>query len=113
MSSNDWCMQLSQEITIHDPDRQLTDYINAAFTGLWVNTHEPDEAEREISQLATRKKWKAAVWDVASGVRLIDSKGVATQADSGAGDPLAALRALPALADAARRCLSCTTSTGS
>ena len=27
---------------------QLRDYINAAFTGLWVQTYEPDEAERGI-----------------------------------------------------------------
>jgi hypothetical protein len=78
----------------------LTDYIHAAFTGLWVNTHEPDEAEREIILLATSKKWKAAIWDVANGVRMIDSAGVVSQTDTGAGDPLTALRALPALADA-------------
>jgi hypothetical protein len=40
---------------------QLTDYVNAAFTGLWVQTQEPDEAEREILQHARQKKWKAAV----------------------------------------------------
>jgi len=27
---------------------QLNDYVNAAFTGLWVQTSEADEAEREI-----------------------------------------------------------------
>jgi hypothetical protein len=27
---------------------QMTDYINAAFAGLWIVTCEPDEAEREI-----------------------------------------------------------------
>ena len=31
---------------------QLTDYVHAAFSGLWVQTSEPDEAEREIAQLA-------------------------------------------------------------
>jgi hypothetical protein len=31
---------------------QLTDYVRAAFTGIWVQTHEPDEAEREILQQA-------------------------------------------------------------
>jgi hypothetical protein len=77
---------------------QLTDFINAAFTGLWVLTSEPDEAEREIVQHARQKKWKLAVWDVAAGIRLPGSPG-ASQAESGAGDPLAALRALPALAD--------------
>src|SRR5438445_80272 len=31
---------------------QLTDYVHAAFTGLYLLTHEPDEAEREIAQHA-------------------------------------------------------------
>lgn len=73
---------------------QLTDYINAAFTGLYIQTHEPDEAEREILQHAARKKWHVAIWDIAQGVRLPGAR----QGDTGAGDPLAPLRALPALA---------------
>jgi hypothetical protein len=77
---------------------QLTDFIHAAFTGLWIITSEPDEAEREIVQHARQKKWKIAVWDLASGIRLPGNQGT-SQAESGAGDPLAALRALPALAD--------------
>ena len=77
---------------------QITDYVHAAFTGLWVQTHEPDEAERELVQHAQRKKWKIAVWDVASGLRLPGNANAPTT-EPGAGDPLAALRALPALAD--------------
>lgn len=77
--------------------QQLTDFANAAFTGLWIQTHEPDEAEHEIIQHAKDHQWKVAVWDVAAGVRL---PGAASSADTGAGDPLAALRALPTLADA-------------
>jgi hypothetical protein len=76
---------------------QLTDFVNAAFTGVWIQTSEPDEAEKEIIQHVRQKKWKLAVWDVAAGLRLPGSSG--TQTESGAGDPLAALRALPALAD--------------
>src|SRR5438105_4350500 len=76
---------------------QLTDYINAAFTGLWVLTSEPDEAEREILQHARQNKWKVATWDVASGLR-VPGRDDSSTAESG-GDPLAALRALPALAD--------------
>lgn len=75
---------------------QLTDYVNAAYSGIWIVTHEPDEAEREIVQHAGQQKWDIAVWDVAQGLRL---PGAGPQpADTGAGDPLAALRALPALA---------------
>jgi hypothetical protein len=31
---------------------QLADYVNAAFSGLYVLTQEADEAEREIAALA-------------------------------------------------------------
>ena len=48
----------------------LTDYINAAFAGIWVETREADEAEREIIRHAQQKKWRIAVWDVANGLRL-------------------------------------------
>ena len=37
---------------------QLTDYIHAACTGLWVHTQEADEAEREILQHARQQGWK-------------------------------------------------------
>src|ERR1700757_4779183 len=76
---------------------QLTDYINAAFTGIWIHSFEPDEAEKEIVQHARRQRWKLAVWDVATGVRL--PQQAAASEHMGAGDPLAALRSLPALAD--------------
>src|SRR5947209_5125766 len=77
---------------------QLTDYVHAAFTGLWIQTSEADEAEREIVQHARGQGWKLAVWDVAHGLRLAASPS-AVRADAGPGDPLAALRALPGLAD--------------
>ena len=50
---------------------QLTDYVNAACTGLWIVTHEPDEAEREIIHLCRDHKWKLAVWAVALWMTLI------------------------------------------
>ena len=52
---------------------QLTDYIHAAFSGLWITTHEPDEAEREIATLARERKWKLAAWDIARGLRFVVS----------------------------------------
>jgi hypothetical protein len=77
---------------------QLTDYVHAAFTGLWIVTQEPDEAEREILRHARQQQWKVAIWDVANGLRLV-ADADRTTPEAGAGDPLAALRALPALAD--------------
>jgi ATPase family associated with various cellular activities (AAA) len=78
---------------------QITDYINAAFSGLWIHTFEPDEAEREIAQHCRQRDWKLAAWDIASGLRLLTSAGE-TGPETGTNDPLAALRALPALATA-------------
>jgi ATPase family associated with various cellular activities (AAA) len=77
---------------------QLTDYVNAAFAGIWIQTSEADEAEREIIQHAQQKKWTVAAWDVASGLR-IPGSSPSSQPESGAGDPLSALRSLRAFAD--------------
>ena len=77
---------------------QMTDYINAAFSGLWIQTHEPDEAEREIARHAEELGWKLAVWDVARGLRFLGSTD-SPHPESGTVDPLAVLRTLPALGD--------------
>src|SRR5262245_7719890 len=76
---------------------QLTDYVHAAFTGLWIQTSEADEAEREIVQHARGQGWKLAAWDVAGGLRFPNAAPSAAT-DVGAGDPLAVLRAVPTLA---------------
>ena len=77
---------------------QLTEYVNAAFSGIWIQTAEPDEAERELIQLARQHEWKLAIWDVASGLR-VPGDSDRLRLDVGPGDPLAALRALPGLAE--------------
>jgi hypothetical protein len=77
---------------------QLTDYVHAAFSGLWVLTQEPDEAEREITQLAHNRSWKLAAWDISGGLRVPSERGT-FRGDAAPGDPLAVLRAVPTLAD--------------
>jgi SpoVK/Ycf46/Vps4 family AAA+-type ATPase len=77
---------------------QLTDYVNAAFSGLYVHSLEPDEAEREIVQHARQQRWKIAVWDISQGLRLPTTPGT-VRGDAAPGDPLAALRSLPTLAE--------------
>lgn len=74
---------------------QLNDYINAAFSGLWVQTVEPEEAERELVEHARQQHWTLAVWDVARGLRLpLNPTATAPEV----ADPLAVLRVLPTLA---------------
>lgn len=70
---------------------QLKDYINACFTGVWVQTHEPDETEREIRELAQERGWILGRWDIAQGWNLVlpELTGPADE-----GNPLAVLKAL-------------------
>ncbi|HEX4131086.1 MAG TPA: hypothetical protein VHZ24_13680 [Pirellulales bacterium] len=75
---------------------QLRELIDACFTGLWVQSHEHDDALAEIARLCREHDWRLATWDVAQGLAVT---GVGNGATPDAGpDPLAALRALPALA---------------
>ena len=77
---------------------QVTEYVHAAFAGLWVQTSEPDEAERELVEHGRQRNWVMAAWGVAAGLRRPGTPGE-TGIDGAAGDPLAAMRALAALAD--------------
>ena len=78
---------------------QLTDYIHAAFSGLWVSPRSPTRPNARSSSTPASNNWKVAVWDIANGLRL-PSSPEHVRGDAGPGDPLAALRALPSLADA-------------
>jgi hypothetical protein len=71
----------------------LPDYIHAAFTGLWIETSESDEAEREIHSLAHANQWTCATWDLAQGLR-----GTGTLPNCP--DPLTMVKAIGSLAQA-------------
>ncbi|MEK6238947.1 MAG: AAA family ATPase, partial [Planctomycetales bacterium] len=75
---------------------ELREYVEACFTGLWITSHEPDDAITEIAELCREQEWKLAVWDIDQGLRLGGQAGAADA--SGANDPLAAVRSLQALA---------------
>ncbi len=78
---------------------QLVEYVSAAFTGLWVQSHEHDDALTEIAQMCRDNEWRLAVWDVERGLHLPgQTNGQA--ADAGGNDPLAAIRSLNAMASA-------------
>lgn len=77
--------------------QRLTEYVSACFTGLWIESHEHEDALREIAQMCSEKNWRLATWDVEQGLRL---PGRNTTADAGGSDPLAAIRSINALANA-------------
>jgi hypothetical protein len=74
---------------------RLREYIAAAFTGIYIQSHEHADALREIAQLCRDEKWSLATWDVDRGLQ------VAGQSSAlGTADPLAAIRSISTLAQA-------------
>jgi len=67
----------------------MEQYIHACFSGLWVETHEPDEAIREIKELCTGRGWDIAVWNV--------NEGLSTTPVNQVENPLDAIAAAPRL----------------
>lgn len=75
----------------------LSEYICAAFSGLYIQTFEPDEALREIGELCRERNWRLATWDLDGGLKPGSQSGAAS-APAMASDPLAAVRAVSGLA---------------
>lgn len=66
--------------------RELANYVRAAFSGIYIQSQEPQEAIAEITQLCREQSWKCLTWDVLNGVN-----------GAAAGDPLAAVRTISQL----------------
>lgn len=73
---------------------RLAELVRACFTGIWIESHEHEDALAEIAGLCRSENWRLATWDVAAGLK---ADGVPATSDTG-NDPLAAIRSLPALA---------------
>jgi len=76
---------------------QLAELVSSCFTGIWIQSHEHDDALAEIANLCRDQDWRLAVWDVSNGLRL-PGQAPERSADAGGNDPLATIRALNALA---------------
>ena len=70
---------------------RLSEYVRAAFTGIWIESHEHEDALAEISQLCGQEKWRLAIWDLEQGLRTGGTPS------TNATDPLAAIRAAASL----------------
>ncbi len=73
---------------------RLSEYVRACFTGIWIESHEHQDAIAEMAQLCHDENWQMATWDVETGL------SISGQSDSGSNDPLAAIRSINALASA-------------
>ena len=74
---------------------RLSEYVRACFTGIWIESHEHEDAIQEIAQLCHHESWRLATWDLEQGLRV---GGAQAAADAGGHDPLAAIRSVNSLA---------------
>jgi len=74
---------------------RLSEYVRACFTGIWIESHEHEDALAEIGRLCHDQSWRLAVWDLEQGLRV---SGVQAVDNAGASDPLAAIRSVNSLA---------------
>ncbi|QDU27233.1 ATP-dependent zinc metalloprotease FtsH 3 [Anatilimnocola aggregata] len=67
--------------------QRLEELVRACFTGIWIESHEHEEALLEIAQLCHAQSWRFAVWDIQQGMKL-----AGLEAAPLAADPLAAIQ---------------------
>jgi len=72
---------------------RLRDYVAGCFSGIWIESREPQEAMAEISQLCRNEGWQFANWNIDQGLRM---NGVASPAEQ-ANDPFAAIKSAQAM----------------
>ena len=73
---------------------RLSEYIAAAFTGIWIQSFEHEDALAEIAKMCRQHEWSLAIWDIDRGLEA----GGASSQGAGANDPVAAIKSLNALA---------------
>jgi len=78
--------------------QQLTETVRAGFTGIWIQSCEPDEALLEIARLCHDQSWRVIPWNIDLGLRLPGSENIDLSQQMGT-DPLSAVRSLNTLVD--------------
>jgi hypothetical protein len=68
------------------------EYVRACFTGLWIESHEHQDALMAITRLCRQEYWRLATWDIDQGLNV---DGMTLETGS---DPLSAIRSLNGLA---------------
>jgi hypothetical protein len=77
---------------------RLHELVSACFSGIWITTHEPTEAIRDLTTLCRAESWRLGTWDCDRGMTFpfepIQMPGVTDSQD-----PLAVIRSLPDIAN--------------
>ena len=72
---------------------RFSEYVRACFTGLWIESHEHQDALMAIALLCRQEHWRLATWDIEQGF-LVDGAKI----EANGNDPLSAIRSVSSLA---------------
>ena len=50
------------------------EYVRACFTGLWIESHEHQDALMAIALLCRQEQWRLTTWDIEQGLRVEGAK---------------------------------------
>jgi hypothetical protein len=76
---------------------RLAENVRACFAGIWIKSSEHEDALLEIARLCHGENWRFATWDIDQGLR-VSGQSANGVSEPNAADPLAAVRALGAMA---------------
>ena len=74
----------------------LREYVSACFTGIWIASHEHEDALMEMARLCRDEDWRLASWNIHAGLAAGDGRPTEDAAPT---DPLAAIGAASVMAD--------------
>ena len=67
---------------------RMNELIRAGFSGIWISSHEHQDAIVELAAMARDETWQLATWNIDRGLRAVGNVSVTAEAN----DPLAVLR---------------------
>ncbi|MEZ6126873.1 MAG: AAA family ATPase [Planctomycetaceae bacterium] len=74
-------------------NERIREYVRACFTGIWVQSCEPQEAQAAIAEVCREEDWRLAGWNIEQGLKVSGADIEPT-----GNDPLAAIRSVNSLA---------------
>jgi hypothetical protein len=68
----------------------MNELIRAGFSGIWISSHEHQDAIADLAAMAREEGWQLATWNIERGLQAVGNVAITAEAS----DPLAAVRAV-------------------
>ena len=76
----------------------VRELVSACFTGIWIESHEHQDAIGELAMLCAEEDWNLTLWDIDQGLHRFAAAAADHDGEVDVSDPLAAVRSLRTMA---------------